>query len=412
MTVNSDAQRGGESRGAEDQIGEDCPPHSRLDPAEPSNPSAPDFRQSEEMALERDAQILALIGSVDEVLFEFAPDTTILNIWAMNESLLAFPRAEMIGKTITELFGAEFARPFEEMFQRVAFTGRGEYIEYSVTVGKGRVHATGRVTRMTPRSGAAATLWMLSRDITEQKRAEENQRILSARILQTLDEERRHTSQFLHDTTVQNLVALKMNLGRSLRLAGSTIPQLREVLAESVGLAEVSLQEVRTLSYLLFPPILDEAGLEPALRWYAKGFSSRSGIQTHADIPEDLGRFTRDVETAIFRIVQESLGNVHRHSASLVAFIRLARRGSGVVLEIEDQGKGMAAAPGAADLDASTRGIGIAGMAERVRQLGGQFSISSELGKGTTIRATLPAEAPVAAPILERRAAASAGGGG
>ena len=364
------------------------------------------------MALERDAQILALIGSLDEVLFEFAPDTTILNIWAMNESLLAFPRAEMIGKTITELFGAEFACPFEEMFQRVASTGRGEYIEYSVAAGRGRVHATGRVTRMTPRSGAAATLWMLARDITEQKRAEENQRILSARILQTLDEERRHTSQFLHDTTVQNLVALKMNLGRALRLAGTVIPQLREVLAESVGLAEVSLQEVRTLSYLLFPPILDEAGLEPALRWYAKGFSSRSGIQTHADIPEDLGRFPRDVETAIFRIVQESLGNVHRHSGSLVAFIRLARSGSGVVLEIEDQGKGMAATPGAADLGASTPGIGIAGMAERVRQLGGQFSISSELGKGTTIRATLPAEAHVTAPIPERRAAASAGGGG
>jgi two-component system NarL family sensor kinase len=412
MTVNSDARRGGESRGAEDRIGEYRPPQSASDPTEPTNPSTPDFKQSEEMAVERDAQILALIGSLDEVLFEFAPDTTILNIWAMNESLLALPRAEMIGKTIAVLFGAEFARPFEEMFQRVASTGKGEYIEYSLPVGKGRVHATGRVTRMTPRSAVAATLWMLARDITEQKRAEENQRILSARILQTLDEERRHTSQFLHDTTVQNLVALKMNLGRSLRLAGTVIPQLREVLAESVGLAEVSLQEVRTLSYLLFPPILDEAGLEPALRWYAKGFSSRSGIQTHADIPEDLGRFPRDVETAIFRIVQESLGNVHRHSGSLVAFIRVARSGSGVVLEIEDQGKGMAAAPGAADLGASTPGIGIAGMVERVRQLGGQFSISSELGKGTTICATLPAEAPVAAPIPERRAAASAGGGG
>ena len=411
MTANSDEQRGGVLRRIQNQTGECRTPLPAADAATPSNSSTADFQQSEGIALERDAQILALIGPLDEVLVEHAPDTTILNMWAMNESLLAKPRTEMIGKTMRELFGAEFARPFEEIFRRVAATGKGEHIEYSLTIERGRVHGTARVTRMSTRSGAAPTLWVLARDTTEQKCAEESQRILSARILQTLDEERRHTSQFLHETTVQNLVALKMNLGRALRLAGAVIPQLREVLAESVGLAEVSLQEIRTLSYLLFPPILDEAGLEPALRWYAKGFSSRSGIQTHADIPEDLGRFPRDVETAIFRIVQESLGNVHRHSGSLVAFIRLARSDSGVVLEIEDQGKGMAAAPGAADLGASTPGIGIAGMAERVRQLGGQFSISSELGKGTTIRATLPAEAHVAAPIPERRAAASAGGG-
>jgi two-component system NarL family sensor kinase len=408
LTAGSDSQRGGLSRRLQSQTRGCRPPPSAEAATTPPNPSPDDFQQSEEGALERDAQILALIGPLDEALVEFAPDTTILNIWAMNESLLSFPRSEMIGKRMADLLGAEFARPFEEMFLRVASTGKSESIEYRATVPKGRVHVTGRVTRMLPRAGATATIWMLSRDITEQKRAEEKQRILSARILQTLDEERRHTSQFLHETTVQNLVALKMNLGRALRLAGSVIPQLREVLAESVGLAEVSLQEVRTLSYLLFPPILDEAGLEPALRWYAKGFSSRSGIQTHSDIPENLGRFPRDVETAIFRIVQESLGNVHRHSASLVAFIRLSRVGSEVVLEIEDQGKGMASAPGALDMAASTPGIGIAGMGERVRQLGGQFSITSELGKGTTIRATLPAEAPVAV----RRAAAAAGGGG
>ncbi|MGC1688243.1 MAG: ATP-binding protein [Candidatus Acidiferrales bacterium] len=409
MTVNSGARSGGLARQVENQTGECRPPPPAEDPPV-SNTAAGGFQQSEEGTLERDAQILALIGPQDEVLVEHAPDTTILNIWAMNESLLAKPRTEMIGKKIRELFGAEFARPFEELFRRVVESGKAEHIEYSLELASGIFDGTARVTRMSNRSGAQ-TLWLLARDTTELRRAEERHRILSARILQTLDEERRHTSQFLHETTVQNLVALKMNLGRALRLAGSVIPQLREVLAECVGLAEVSLQEVRTLSYLLFPPILDEAGLEPALHWYAKGFSARSGIQTHAEIPEDLGRFPRDVETAIFRIVQESLGNIHRQSGSLVAFIRLARQGAEVVLEIEDQGKGMASPPGAVDLGAATPGIGIAGMGERVRQLGGQFFISSELGKGTTIRATLPAAAPETTHSPARRAA-SAGGGG
>ncbi len=403
--------RGAAPRRAIPHSAERHPPAPGAVPATPSNPSRAGFQQSEEAALERDAQILALIGSLDEVLFEFAPDTTILNIWAMDDSLLVRPRSEMIGKTLSQLLGAEFSAPFEEMFQRVVMTGKGDYIEYSVVLEKGPVSALGRVTRMSSRSGAPPTLWMLARDITEQKRAEERERELSARILQTLDEERRHTSQFLHDTTVQNLVALKMNLGRALRLSGAEHPLLREVIAESIGLAEVSLQEVRTLSYLLYPPILDEAGLEPALRWYAKGFSSRSGIQTHVEISDGLGRFSRDVETAIFRIIQEALGNVHRHSSSLVAFVRLVRMGSDVVLEVEDQGKGMAAVPGApAEGATPAPGIGIAGMSGRVKQLGGTFSISSELGKGTMIRATLPATAPAAvAPSVRRAAAGSAG---
>jgi len=374
MTANSDAQRAGELRRIEKQTGGCRPRLSAADPAMPSNSSTADFQQSEGIALERDAQILALIGPLDDVLVECAPDSTTLNVWAVDESLFAKPRTEMIGKKMRELFGADVARPFEEMFLRVAESGKAEQMEYSFTTPRGNYEGTARVTRMSARSGATPTIWLLAHDTTEQKRAEDKQRILSARILQTLDEERRHTSQFLHETTVQNLVALKMNLGRSLRLAGSTIPQLREVLAESVGLAEVSLQEVRTLSYLLYPPILDEAGLEPALRWYAKGFSSRSGIQTHAEIPEDIGRFPRDVETAIFRIVQESLGNVHRHSGSLVAFIRLSRNGSQAVLEIEDQGKGMAATPGAVDLGASTPGIGIAGWASA----SGSLAVSSQ----------------------------------
>jgi two-component system NarL family sensor kinase len=129
---------------------------------------------------------------------------------------------------------------------------------------------------------------------------------------------------------------------------------------------------------------------------------------THVDIPEEIGRFGREIETAIYRIVQESLGNVHRHSSSLVAYVRLARRGNKAFLEVEDHGKGMAGAPDTrTETAAAPPGIGVAAMSERVKQLGGQFSISTELGKGTTIRVILPAGAPAAL-----RAAAASGSAG
>jgi two-component system NarL family sensor kinase len=156
-----------------------------------------------------------------------------------------------------------------------------------------------------------------------------------------------------------------------------------------MSLAEQSMTEIRTLSYLLHPPFLDEAGLLAALRWYAAGFAERSGITVNLDLPESFARLSRDTETALFRIVQESLINIHRHAVSATAGIRLHRDTDTLVLEIEDRGKGI---PNAS-LKHITRGggiagVGIAGMIERMDQLGGQLEITSG-DHGTTIRARL-----------------------
>jgi two-component system, NarL family, sensor kinase len=231
---------------------------------------------------------------------------------------------------------------------------------------------------------------------------------LSSRVLQFQDEERRQTSRFLHDATAQNLLALKMNLERALTRAGADNDPLRGLIAESMQLAETSLAEIRMLSYALHPPILDEAGLGPSLRWYARVMGERMGISIRVDIPEDFGRFPRGLETAIFRIAQEAIGNIERHSGSREAFLRVANGGPNVTLEVEDRGKGMAIPPRSGTPGTRYSGFGLVGMEERTKQLGGMFSITSELGKGTTIRVTLPLEAPAAV----RAVAAAASGRG
>jgi signal transduction histidine kinase len=168
-------------------------------------------------------------------------------------------------------------------------------------------------------------------------------------------------------------------------------PEERGILLESVALADQSMTGVRTLSYLLHPPFLDETGLLSALRWYATGFARRSGIRVDLELPERFVRPSSDAETALFRVVQESLINIHRHAASATARIRLWADESGLVLEIEDAGRGI---PGAVleqiVAGRGTAGVGIAGMSERIHQLGGRLEITSK-GHGTTVRAVLPA---------------------
>jgi len=233
----------------------------------------------------------------------------------------------------------------------------------------------------------------ISYEKTRQVQADLRQ--LSNRLLHTQDEERRRTAQFLHETTAQSLLILKMNLARASRHACADDPQFRDLISDSVDLVESSMQEIRTLSYLLHPPMLDEAGLAAALRWYGKGFSDRSGVSVHVEIPEDFIRLPREVEVNIFRIVQESLSNVHRHSGSLTATIRLRCVDSHVVLEIEDYGRGVGTPPPAtarSHKPSAPKGVGISGMRQRVDELGGTFSVicGGGQGVGTTIRATIP----------------------
>lgn len=230
----------------------------------------------------------------------------------------------------------------------------------------------------------------VSHDITEQVRAEEELRQLSSRLLQLQDQERRRIARDLHDSVSQKLVAISLNLAQFAKSEDVRTKHARQMLADTRRTVRELSKEIRSLSYLLHPPLLDELGLASAIEEYAKGFSQRSGINLEFESASDVGRMSKESETALFRIVQEALGNIQKHSGSSSGKIRLRRSGNEVVLELTDAGRGMAAENLRKRLASSGKlGVGILGMRERMRQLGGRLEITSG-DWGTTVKAVLP----------------------
>lgn len=217
------------------------------------------------------------------------------------------------------------------------------------------------------------------------------------------DNERRRIARELHDSTAQLLTAISMNLSLVRRSHGVIQDeQASKLVVESEALANQASDELRNLSHLLHPPDLDAVGLVAAVRWYAARFEERSGVVVKLNLPDDLCRLPQDNEIALFRVVQESLTNVQRHSGSKVVRIRIVQLGEEVDMEIEDKGHGIPAGVLDADQQTAERlGIGIAGMRERLKQLGGRLEIVST-SRGTKVKATVPC--PPAA--LSRNAAA------
>jgi signal transduction histidine kinase len=223
----------------------------------------------------------------------------------------------------------------------------------------------------------------------ELEEAREGLRVLSGRLLRAQDEERRRVARELHDSSGQVLAALAINLAMVQTEVGNSSPKVLGLVSESIDLVQATLKELRTMSYLLHPPLLDEAGLESALRWFVDGFSTRSHISVSLSFSPDLGRLPGDIEMAIFRIVQESLTNIHRHSNSSTAEIVVVRSPGEVQLEISDSGSGMQLGEGT--LPPGVRGVGIRGMEERARQAGGSLVIQSSR-TGTTVVAIFPVD--------------------
>jgi signal transduction histidine kinase len=218
-------------------------------------------------------------------------------------------------------------------------------------------------------------------EITARKLAEAERQQLLVQLLEAEDEERGRLARELHDTTAQHLAAARMNLARLSDATAALAPPVPQLLADSLALISQALHEIRTLTYLLHPPLLDELGLAGAAHDYAAGFAQRSGLRVSVDSGEFAGRLPPAMELALFRVMQESLGNVHRHSGSDCALIRLERDAEEVRMEIQDNGRGMP--------DGARVGVGLSGMRERLRQLGGRLEIESD-AEGTTVLASLP----------------------
>ena len=263
-------------------------------------------------------------------------------------------------------------------------------VEYRIVMTDGRVKIVEeRWQAFHDEAGKPFRVAGTCRDVTERVRAQEELRRLSGQFLRLQDEERRKIAQDLHDSTGQNLVALSTMLGQLRSSARSNERKSRAIISECLGLVEQCIREIRTLSYALYPPELDASGLEDTIREYVNGFSKRSGIRVDLEVSPSVGQMDRDIELALFRVVQESLTNIHRHSGSQHAKIRIDRN-SHLTLEVSDLGRAVPASVQEGKEEAQFKvGVGILSMRERVRLVGGQLDIDATRQR-TIVRVTIP----------------------
>jgi PAS domain S-box-containing protein len=341
-------------------------------------------------ASERRYQLL-VEGVKDYAIFMLSPDGHIASWNPGAERIKGYSAAEIIGQHFSRFYPEEDVRAGKpaKQLKRAIEEGRFEDEGWRVRRDGSKFWADVVITPVLDNEGRLQGFSKVTRDITDRKQAEENLRALSGRLLQVQDEERRRMARELHDSAGQILAAMGMNLGQLENEAHTIGSHAANLIKENQALLDELSKEVRTVSHLLHPPLLDELGLASALRTYVEGFAERSRIKVELRIPDDFGRLNPDSETAIFRLVQESLTNIHRHSGSRVATIHISRAGGAVCIEVRDAGKGIAPEKRAEMEATGNAGVGIRGMRERMRQLGGALEISSS-DHGTLVSARLP----------------------
>jgi PAS domain S-box-containing protein len=332
-----------------------------------------------------------------------------VNSWNVGaERLKGYKADEILGRHFSAFYPPEDiadGKPQRELSIAVQ-EGRVEDEGWRLRKDGSRFWANVVITATKDAHGGVIGFSKVTRDFTERMRVQEelrdsqrklqdsekSLRELSFHLLRTQDEERRRIGRDLHDSLGQYLSVLKMKLD-CLRSAPANLqPDALAELDQCVQITEDAVKEVRTISYLLYPPMLEEMGLNSAISWYLDGFTKRSGIQATFEVSANLGRLDSDVELAIFRTLQESLTNVHRHSGSATASVRLSLDDSTFVMEVSDQGKGAHSDTrlGENGQDGvGGHGVGLRGMRERMRQVGGKLDFCSS-PTGTTVTATVP----------------------
>jgi len=361
-------------------------------------------RRRTEVALRRSEERSRLFVDAvqDYAIFMLDPEGCVSTWNTGAERIKGYKASEIIGQHFSRFYPEEDVRAGKPAWELDVATKEGRFEDEGWRVRKDGSKFWANVIITPVRDGAGDLLGFskVTRDVTERmvaqkslqeskKRLQESEkslRDLALHLLRTQDEERRQIGREIHDSLGQYLSVLKMKLDSM-----SSAPATAEESTQCANIVEECVKEVRTISYLLYPPMLEEMGLKSAIPWYLDGFSKRSGIDTTFQVSDDFERLSRDAELVLFRVLQESLTNVQRHSGSKTADIHIARTDNAVTLLVTDRGKGLPTAileQGTQDWMGSL-GVGLRGMSERLRQLGGALEISSS-DSGTQVRATVP----------------------
>ncbi len=366
--------------------------------------------------------LAAIVDSSDDAIVSKTLDGIITSWNAGAERLFGYTASEAIGQHISFIIPHNRRDEETVIIERIK---RGDRIEHFDTVrvlkDKTTLDISLSISPVRDASGKIIGASKIARDISQRKRIERELREsedryrtladaldtqvqfrtrelerrnselreLSARLMESQDVERRRIARELHDSAGQTLAALGMSLGQLAQAAKNNPAQAKDI-ADAESLVDHLSREIRTTSYLLHPPLLDESGLSSALSWYVQGLKERSGLDVDLRMPENFGRLPADLELVVFRIVQETLTNVHRHSGSKTAAIRVAREGDKIIVEVQDDGRGIPPEK-LAQIQSQGSGVGISGMRERLRHFSGELVVESN-GTGTKIVATLLAK--------------------
>ena len=342
--------------------------------------------------------LAAIVDSSDDAIVSKNLDGVIMSWNKGAERLFGYTPEEAIGQSITLLIPEDRRHEEEGILKRLA---RGERVDHFETVRKRKdgtaLDISLTISPVKDAAGRVVGASKVARDITQRKQAQIaiKESELSARLLQLQDEERRRLARELHDGVGQLLTAMSMNAATLALEASKLSSEAARCAEDNSNLTEQVAKEIRTVSYLLHPPLLDEAGLQSAMRWYVDGFAKRSKIAATFETSEQLDRLPQDHELCLFRVAQECLANVHRHSGSPTALVRLLQTPEEVRLEVRDSGRGIEREIQQKIAAGNSVGVGLRGMRERVGRLGGHLEIESN-DAGTLVAAILPVVHPKA----------------